>query len=104
MHIKKWRHFSSSTCAYSVSIAWMETLHAPNPYFSNIFSTICSLFFVGFMGGSVSKILCCEGSICALWEEAEEVREGGEGGPGSGDGREEGSMGREKGRRNKRRG
>jgi hypothetical protein len=52
----------------------METLHAPNPYFSNIFSTICSLFFVGFMGGSVSKILCCEGSICALWEEAEEVR------------------------------
>ena len=45
----------------------METLQAPNPYVSNIFSTICSLFFVGFMGGSVSKILCCDGSICHVW-------------------------------------
>ena len=42
----------------------METEQAPNPYVSNIFSTSFSLFLVGFIGGSVKRILCCEGSIC----------------------------------------
>ena len=58
----------------------METLQAPNPYVSNIFSTICSLFFVGFMGGSVSKILCCDGSICVVWEKEGERKDGRRGG------------------------
>jgi hypothetical protein len=46
------------TCAYNVSMAWMEIFSAPYSYVSNIVWIRFLLFSTGFSGGSVNNILC----------------------------------------------